>query len=238
MTLMRTASPVEVLWTATTLIGLLAHLGGLSIALRDELARRRARVNGARQIAATTAIVHAAGRLLIAALYLGGGVIALLTPERDEPVERAGVQLIMVALVIGNAILTALGIYDLEARRQLLAALARRRAVIDAQLDGIICMDDEGRVVSFNAGAERLWGWRAADVVGQPVATLLPERFRAAHEAGYKRYLATGATTILGHTIRVPLLHLDGTERLVQLTLAEQPGPDGTRFVATVKESV
>src|SRR5215216_2301874 len=47
--------------------------------------------------------------------------------------------------------------------------------------DAVIAVDDEQRIVFFNEGAERIFGWTAAEVDGQYLEVLLPERFRSSH---------------------------------------------------------
>ena len=47
--------------------------------------------------------------------------------------------------------------------------------------DAVIAVDAEQRIISFNEGAERIFDWTAAEVGGQYLEILLPERYRAAH---------------------------------------------------------
>src|SRR3954467_846432 len=47
--------------------------------------------------------------------------------------------------------------------------------------DAFVAVDEEQNILFFNAGAERIFGYSAAEVGGMPLAMLLPERFRAAH---------------------------------------------------------
>ncbi len=96
----------------------------------------------------------------------------------------------------------------------------RMRAVVESALDCIISMGADGRVIEFNPAAERTLGYRRADVLGKSLASLIiPPRFRDAHEAGLRRYLATGTGRILGQRIEMPALRADGTEILVELAI-------------------
>ena len=67
--------------------------------------------------------------------------------------------------------------------------LARLLAIAD---DAVIVADAAQRIVLFNEGAERVFGYRLAEVLGQPLAMLLPEPARAAH-AGHLRAFAQSA---------------------------------------------
>src|SRR5262245_21070077 len=55
------------------------------------------------------------------------------------------------------------------------ASSAYRRAIFDYAVDGIITIDEEGIVHSFNPAAERIFGYTAAEIVGQNIKLLIPE---------------------------------------------------------------
>jgi PAS domain S-box-containing protein len=57
----------------------------------------------------------------------------------------------------------------------LVAASAQRQAVLDNAVDGIFTCDEAGLIQSFNAAAERMFGYRADEIVGQPIARIIPE---------------------------------------------------------------
>src|SRR5439155_7798130 len=69
--------------------------------------------------------------------------------------------------------------------------------------DAIISADSHGNITYFNPGAERIFGYRAAEVNGKPLTVLMPERFRDAHHAGIARYLATGEARVVGKTVEL-----------------------------------
>ncbi|MBQ5961990.1 response regulator [Massilia sp. ZL223] len=53
--------------------------------------------------------------------------------------------------------------------------------ILEIADNAIVCTDEAQRIVFFNQGAERIFGWRAAEVIGQELAVLIPPRFRAGH---------------------------------------------------------
>ena len=57
----------------------------------------------------------------------------------------------------------------------LVAASAQRQAVLDNAVDGILTCDEAGAIRSFNAAAERMFGYRADEIVGQPIAQIMPD---------------------------------------------------------------
>jgi PAS domain S-box-containing protein len=63
-------------------------------------------------------------------------------------------------------------------------------AVLAAAPDAVMTVDADRRITMFNAEAERLFGWRAEEIIGQDIALLVPEAQRTEHEVDAARYLA------------------------------------------------
>jgi PAS domain S-box-containing protein len=102
------------------------------------------------------------------------------------------------------------------------------RAMLEAALDSIVSIDQEGRIVEFNPAAERVFGWARSEAVGRSMVDLIvPPDLREPHRAGFARYLATGEPRILDRRIEITGLRRDGTEFPVELTIVrvEHPGP-------------
>jgi PAS domain S-box-containing protein len=116
-----------------------------------------------------------------------------------------------------------------EARRQ--EGDARLRAIIDTAVDGIITIDQDGRIESFNAAAERLFGYSAAAVIGRNVSLLMPAPYREEHDDYLTHYLHTGEKKIIGIGREVVGQRQDGT--VFPLALAVSEMRLGTRRLFT-----
>jgi diguanylate cyclase (GGDEF)-like protein/PAS domain S-box-containing protein len=114
---------------------------------------------------------------------------------------------------------------------------ARYRTVLDAAFDAIVIITSEGIVKWFNRGAERIFGYRAEEVVGQPVTLLMPERYRELCVAGLHRYLRTGEARVVGGTIELVGLRKDGSEFPCEMSLGETL-EDGERLFTGVIRDV
>ena len=91
-----------------------------------------------------------------------------------------------------------------------LAALLE--AMLASSLDAVITIDRDGRVITFNAAAERTFGYAAEDAVGRDVAELIiPPDLRERHYSAIARHLATGETTILGRRVELTGMRADRT---------------------------
>lgn len=92
------------------------------------------------------------------------------------------------------------------------AVLARKSAVMNAALDCIITIDQQGRIVEFNNAAERTFGYVRDVVIGKGMAELIvPEEYREKHRLGMERFLQTGEHKVLGKRIELPALRADGS---------------------------
>jgi two-component system sensor kinase FixL len=115
--------------------------------------------------------------------------------------------------------------WDVERLRE---SEARLRSIVEAAVDGIIVIDARGRIEAFNPGAERLFGYRADEVLGLSVSTLMPQPYRDEHDGYMARYLETGEARIIGIGREVTAMRKDGRTFPVHLSVGEM-SLDGER---------
>ena len=104
-------------------------------------------------------------------------------------------------------------------------------------MSAIISIDDKGRLTSWNPGAEKAFGYSENDILGQPLVTLIPERYRDAHQAGLKRALQTRVYRIIGKSVELHGLHKDGHEFPVELSLGVWSSEHRTYFSAIINDT-
>lgn len=100
-------------------------------------------------------------------------------------------------------------------------AEARWRALIDAAVDGIVVIDSTGRVEVFNKGAERLFGFSEAEIVGQNVSVLMPEPDHSHHDGYLAHHLESGERRIIGIGREVKARRRDGEVFPAHLSVGE-----------------
>jgi PAS domain S-box-containing protein len=117
---------------------------------------------------------------------------------------------------------------------------ARGAANVAAALDCIVTVDHEGRIIEFNAAAERTFGHARADVLGADMADLIiPEWARGMHRRGMQRYIETGEARMLNRRVEITALHASGREIPVELAvthIAVDGPPTFTAFMRDITE--
>ena len=111
------------------------------------------------------------------------------------------------------------------------------RRLLDGLADAVIVADTAGKIVFVNATAVELLGTKRGELVDQPLVTIIPERLRSRHLAGFARYLSTGVGTLIGAgPVRLPALRADGSEIQIELTLSSHRNEAGEEvFVGTLR---
>lgn len=108
---------------------------------------------------------------------------------------------------------------------------ARYRAVVDSASDAIITMTADGTIQSFNRGAEQAFGYAAAEVIGQPLARLMPERVREPYRSGFLDPLKIKP----GRPREAIGRRRNGTEFPLEVTVTEVQEAQGSLFAAILR---
>ncbi len=123
------------------------------------------------------------------------------------------------------------------ARRALEANEARIRKIVDIALDAVVTIDDRGVVTGWNPQAEQIFGWQSAEVIGQSLTnTIIPPRYRDAHERGLRRYVQTGTGSVLNRRIEITALDRTGREFPVELSITPMRLDGKTIFSAFLRD--
>ncbi|MBF0582681.1 MAG: PAS domain S-box protein [Magnetococcales bacterium] len=112
----------------------------------------------------------------------------------------------------------------------------RFRSLVQSAVDAIITCDEKGLIISWNAAAERIFGYTHAEIVGRSLEMIIPHRLRSAHRAGLELFLRTGEKKIIGRTVEVVALDKNGREFPVALSLATWRDKYGTFFSGIVQD--
>ena len=92
------------------------------------------------------------------------------------------------------------------------------RHILHGTPDALIYADKQGVIRAWNAGAEAVFGFSAAEALGQSLDLIIPERLRAAHWRGYERAMASGATSHGAEVRTTRGTHKDGRKLYVDMS--------------------
>lgn len=113
---------------------------------------------------------------------------------------------------------------------------ARLRAVLNTAVDGIITIESDGSIESFNPAAERIFGYSAEEVIGRNVAMLMPPPHREQHGKYIDNYLRTGDTKIIGRGREVNGRRKGGALFPMELAISEVQLADRVMFTGIVRD--
>jgi PAS domain S-box-containing protein len=102
-------------------------------------------------------------------------------------------------------------------------------ALLQTSSDAIVVSDTDGRIVFWNPGAARIFGFDATDAMGKSLDLIIPENLRARHWQGFHRVMATGQSRYGdGDLLSVPALTKDGRRISVEFTIVMLHDEHGT----------
>ena len=110
------------------------------------------------------------------------------------------------------------------------------QALMDTAVDAILIVDEKGIIRSFNPAAERLFGYRPDEAIGQPISLLMPEPHRSRHQQYIGRYLATGEPHIIGIGREVEAQRKDGSLLPAYLAVSEFEVAGERRFAGVLHD--
>lgn len=123
---------------------------------------------------------------------------------------------------------------DLTEQKRIAAVAAQLRNAIDATPNGIVMIDDRGKIVMANVQMERLFGYTRSEMLGQTIELLIPERYRRAHPAQRDAYISSPEVRAMGHGRELFARRKDGTEFPVEVGLNPAHTPEGTFVLGAV----
>lgn len=107
--------------------------------------------------------------------------------------------------------------------------------ILDKSHSAVVSLDQDGVVTYWNPNAEQVFGITSEQACGQAVADLIiPERYRAAHSAGIRRFLDEGVGPILDRRVRLEAMRADGSEFPIELTITAVKDGWGWSFTAFI----
>ena len=142
-----------------------------------------------------------------------------------------------VAVILAAGALVCVILRSVVTFRSHLATLANIRMVLETAYDPFMSFETDGVITDWNAAAQASFGWSREEVVGRNlVETFLPEGRRDAHRRLVAGFLATGDEDVLRRRIERTVLHRDGHEMPIELTISPIETEYGHTFHAFIRD--
>ena len=177
--------------------------------------------------------------LLTAAITLVGGVMMSGLTLLSQPADliNAGLfSMLGAATAYGGWRLQRQADRTAEALVHLEEREAHLQSILDTVPDAMVVIDEHGGMQSFSSTAERLFGWRAEEVIGRNVSVLMPQPYRDAHDGYLLRYLTTGERRIIGIGRVVVGERKDGSTFPMELSVGEMRSQAQRFFTGFVRD--
>jgi PAS domain S-box-containing protein len=113
---------------------------------------------------------------------------------------------------------------------------AHLKIVLDAAIDGIVCVDRSGLIVSANTATEELFGWRIDELISKSLIELLSPRFRDSYRQGLVGFLKAGDDYLIGKSVELTGVKKDGSEFPMELSLGATRVNDKVFFTAIMRD--
>lgn len=126
-----------------------------------------------------------------------------------------------------------------QVNAQLRASEAKFSGILAIAADAIIVIDDAQNIMHFNQGAEEIFGYQRAEIVGRPLELLLPDRFREAHAVSVQEFAAGAESSRrMGHRRPVSAKRKDGSEFPAEAAISRLQVGDSERVYTVVLRDI
>jgi protein-histidine pros-kinase len=173
---------------------------------------------------------------------------------RRKDASELPVEISLSPLQTEQGLLTVSAIRDVSARRQIeranaqlladeqaaraaaQAAERKFRELLELAPDAIVIVDCAGSITLVNDQVEAMLGYARDELIGKPIETLVPERYRQGHLALRNAYIATPHTRPMGSGLELHARRSDGSEVPVEISLSSVEGSEGQLVTAVIRD--
>lgn len=173
---------------------------------------------------------------IVAVHHIGMWATVFLVTDPEIDIPETDIFLIPIVALITISCTVIAAAFSISSVRQASREQSRIQTILETAVDGVITIDRQGRICSFNRAAESIFGWTAEEVMGNNVSILMPEPDRSAHDGYLSNYLTGGQPRIIGIGREVLGLRKTGEQFPMRLAIGETKLADETLFVGFVTD--
>ena len=123
-----------------------------------------------------------------------------------------------------------------ELERSLQKSQMQLRSVTRSAIDAIIGADSRGNIISWNNGAQSIFGYEEEEVLGKPLRLLMPDKYRPLHQKGLERHAMTGEIYVIGQTVELVGLRKNGQVFPIELSLNSWETAEGKFYSGIIRD--
>jgi PAS domain S-box-containing protein len=113
----------------------------------------------------------------------------------------------------------------------------RFNSLIQSASDGIIVCEEDGLITLWNSGAEKIFGYKSTQIIGQPLSILIPPKYSNLHSGGFNKLISDGIAKYQGQTLEVEGLRKDGSIFPLELSISFWQTQDKIHVTAIMRDS-
>lgn len=114
---------------------------------------------------------------------------------------------------------------------------AQKAGILEAAIDGVVTVDEAGRIVEFNKAAEEMFGWAADEIIGQDIGeTLVPPHLREMFRAIMEEYQARGVAPLVGRRTVGRVMRKDGSQFPMEISVVKVETARGALFSGFIRD--
>ncbi|WP_415905327.1 response regulator [Neptuniibacter sp. QD48_55] len=116
------------------------------------------------------------------------------------------------------------------------ASATQLQVILDTVIDGIVTIDEKGKIVSANTSIEKIFGYSKTDLIGQNVSLLMPEPYRSQHDHYLAQYKGVGLKEVVGNQRRLVGLRKNGEVFPIELSVSEINIEGQSKFLGMIRD--
>ncbi len=144
-----------------------------------------------------------------------GAFLRKVTQRKKKDGSLIDVEIFAVPVIVGEEIIGAFGLYhdisnQVKIERALRESEARYRSVTQVASDAVIIINSDGDIISWNKGAEQIFGYTGEEIAGKNLTKLMPETYQDGHQEGIDRVNSGGERNVIGKTVELEGVRKNG----------------------------